>query len=105
MKKPVNHKTFGEQIRYLRESSRLTRRGLSVRLEIDPSLLAQIEKNKRKPTKNFIKNIAVVFNVNEKLLLNEFLSDQIAYKILEEDAESDILQVAEEKVNYYRSLK
>lgn len=105
MKKPVYHKTFGEQIRHLRESSGLTLRCLSKKVQMDPSLLAKIEKNKRKPTKHFIRNIAEIFNVNEKLLLNNFLSDQIAYKILEEDAESAILHVAEEKVAYYRSLK
>jgi len=38
-------------------------------------------------------------------LKNEFLSDQIAYKILNEEADLEILKVAEEKVSYLKTLR
>ena len=97
--------TFGEQLRQLRETAGMTLREVASNIEIDPSLLAKIERNQRQPTKHLIKNIADFFNVNEKELLEEFLSDQIAYKILDEEADLNILKVAEEKVAYIKTLR
>lgn len=97
--------TFGEQLRDLRETAGMTLREVAVNIEIDPSLLAKIERSQRQPTKHLIKNIADFFNVNEKELLEEFLSDQIAYKILDEEADLSILKVAEEKVAYIKTLR
>ncbi len=37
--------------------------------------------------------------------MKEFLSDQIAYKILDEEADLDTLKVAEEKVTYLKTKK
>jgi hypothetical protein len=39
------------------------------------------------------------------LLVKEMLSDQFAYKILEEEADIDTLKVAEEKVEYLKANK
>lgn len=97
--------TFGEQLRQLRETAGMTLREVAANIEIDPSLLAKIERNQRQPTKPLIKNIADFFSVNEKELLEEFLSDQIAYKILDEEADLNILKVAEEKVAYIKTLR
>lgn len=97
--------TFGEQLRQLRETAGMTLREVAANIEIDPSLLAKIERNQRQPTKNLIRNIAGFFNVNEKELLEEFLSDQIAYKILDEEADLNILKVAEEKVAYIKTMR
>ena len=99
------HTTFGEQLRLLRETAGMTLREVAVNIEIDPSLLAKIERNQRQPTKHLIKNIADFFEVNEKVLLEEFLSDQIAYKILDEEADLNILKVAEEKVAYIKIMR
>lgn len=94
------HTSFGEHLRLLRESAGLTLKEVASNIEIDISLLAKIERNERQATKQQIRNIASYFNANEKELLYEFLSDQIAYKILEEDADLSILKVAEEKIKY-----
>ena len=92
--------TFGEHLRMLREKAGLTLKEVASNIEIDISLLAKIERNERQPTRLLIKNIANYFKVDAKELLNEFLSDQIAYKILEEDADLNILKVAEKKIKY-----
>lgn len=96
--------TFGEHLRQLRETAGMTLREVAANIEVDPSLLAKIERNRRQPTKQLIKNASIFFKVNEKQLLDEFLSDQIANKILDEEADLNILKVAEEKVSYLKTL-
>lgn len=92
--------TFGEHLRMLRENGSFTLKEVATNIEIDISLLAKIERNERQPNKPLIKKISDFFKVDEKELLNEFLSDQIAYKILDEDADLNILKVAENKIKY-----
>jgi transcriptional regulator with XRE-family HTH domain len=96
-----NITSFGEHLRNLREES-LTLKNVSDQIGIDTSLLAKIERNERQPTKHIIKQVAEFFKCNEQELLNNFLSDQIAYKILDEEADIEILKVAEEKVKYLK---
>ena len=97
--------SFGEHLRALREATTLTLREVATNIGIDPSLLAKIERNERQPTKQLIKEVANYFNVDLKELQNDFLSDQIAYKILDEDADLNILKVAEKKVSYLKTLR
>jgi transcriptional regulator with XRE-family HTH domain len=99
------HTTFGEQLRQLRETAGMTLREVAANIEIDPSLLAKIERNQRQPTKQLIKNIAGFYEVNDKELLEKFLSDQIAYKIIDEEVDLNILKIAEEKVAYIKTLR
>jgi transcriptional regulator with XRE-family HTH domain len=94
--------TFGEYIRNLREEAELPLRKVAAQLDIDPSLLGRIERNERQPTKEIIAGIAKIFKQDLKTLLNEYLSDQIAYKIINENADIDILKVAEKKVEYLK---
>lgn len=97
--------TFGEKLREVREKAKLTLKELSSILSIDTSLLAKIERDERNPTKQLIKNVSEYFQMDERELQNAILSDQIAYKILDEDADISILREAEEKVSYYKSIK
>jgi transcriptional regulator with XRE-family HTH domain len=97
--------SFGEHLRTLREATTLSLREVATNIDIDLSLLAKIERNERPPTKQLIKQIATYFKVNEQELLDEFLSDQIAYKIFDEEADLNILKVAEEKVSYLKSVR
>lgn len=92
--------TFGEHLRILREKEGFTLKEVARNIEIDISLLAKIERNERSPNKSLIKKTSDFFKVDEKELLNEYLSDQIAYKILNEDADLNILKVAENKIRY-----
>jgi HTH-type transcriptional regulator, competence development regulator len=99
-----NITSFGEHLRNLRENQSLTLKNVAEQIGIDTSLLAKIERNERQPTKLIIKQVAEFFKCNEQELLNNFLSDQIAYKILEEEADIEILKVAEEKVKYLKNV-
>ncbi|RDI49553.1 helix-turn-helix domain-containing protein [Flavobacterium glaciei] len=94
-------KSFGETIRDLRIENHLTLREVAKHLQIDTSMLGKIEKNNRNPSKQFIKDISNLFGIEEKLLIVAHLSDTVAYSILDEELASEVLQVAEEKINYY----
>jgi len=94
-------KSFGETIRDLRIENHLTLREVAKHLQIDTSMLGKIEKNNRNPSKQFIKDISNLFDIDEKLLTVSHLSDTVAYSILDEELASEVLQVAEEKINYY----
>lgn len=95
--------TFGEHLRTLREMNSLTLREVAASLSLDASLLAKIERNERQPTRQLIKQLADFFNVDKKELLDEFLSDQIVYKILNEETDLNILKVAESKIKYLKT--
>lgn len=97
--------TFGEQVRTLREESHLSLRAVAQEIGIDTSLLGKIERNERQPTKEQIKQVAKFFKQDEKELIKELLSDQFAYRILEEEADLDTLKVAEKKVEYLKRQK
>jgi transcriptional regulator with XRE-family HTH domain len=101
----TKHRTFGEHIRYLREQSGSTLKEVATKIHVDISLLAKIERSERQPTSEFIKSIADFFKVEENSLRREFLSEQIAYKILSEDGDLDILKAAESKVEYLKRIK
>jgi len=101
-----SEKTFGETVKKLREEQNLPLREVAEALQIDTSMLGKIEKNNRKPTRQMIENFAKFFNVSEKDLLIAFLSDTVAYQIMdEEDLSSQVLKVAEKKVKYLKTKK
>lgn len=100
----IEIKTFGTHLRELREKSQMTLKEVSKIIGVDISLLAKIERAERQPTKEFIKKVAILFKADENELIVEFLSDQIAYKILDEKADLNILKVAESKVSYLKSI-
>ena len=97
--------SFGEHIRSLREELNLSLRKVSEKIGVDTSLLGKIERDERQPTKEQIKLIAEFYKLDERTLLMENLSDQIAYKIIDSNAETKILKVAEQKVKYLKNKK
>jgi len=96
---------FGENLRSLREDSGMTLKFVSNKIGIDYSLLAKIERNERQATKKIIKLISDLFKLDEKKLQNDFLSDQIAYKIFHEEADLSVLKDVEEKFKYLKTIR
>lgn len=94
--------TFGERIRQLREEQNLPQRQIATLLDIDASLLAKYERNERQPPKELIGKIAAIYKVDSAELLEEALTDKIALQILNEEVDSKILRVAENKVTYFQ---
>ena len=87
--------TFGEHIRLLREKEKMSLREVAY----------EIGRNERQATKEHIKLFAKFFKHDEQFLIEENLSDQLAYKIIESDANVDILKVAEKKIEYLKTKR
>jgi transcriptional regulator with XRE-family HTH domain len=98
-----NLDNFGTQIRKLRKEAAMPLRKLAASLDIDQSTLSKIERGERKPNAQMIEQVAKIFNTDMKALLVTFYSDLIAYEIQEENSFSEILQVAEAKIEYQRT--
>ncbi len=98
--------TFGDTIKKLRKKKNLPLREVAEALQIDTSMLGKIEKNNRKPTKQLIEKFADYFKVSDKDLLIAFLSDTVAYQIMDvEELSSEVFKVAEKKVKYMKTKK
>ncbi|NCA85748.1 MAG: XRE family transcriptional regulator [Clostridia bacterium] len=98
-----NLDSIGTQIRKLREEAAMPLRKLAASLDIDQSTLSKIERDERKPNAQIIEQIAKVFKTNKKELLVTFYSDLVVYEIQQESYFSEILQVAEAKIEYQRT--
>ena len=90
-------------VQSLNEILKEVRKEVATNLNIDTSLLAKIERNERQPNRQLIKGFSKFFKVEEKELVDEFLSDQIVYKILNEETDLNILKVAESKIKYLKT--
>lgn len=94
--------TFGEMLRKLRETNEMPLRKLAALLDLDQSTLSKIERNERNANTDLIEKVAKIFKVSKKDLQVNFLSDKVAYELLEEEFGVEALQVAEEKIKYLR---
>jgi transcriptional regulator with XRE-family HTH domain len=97
--------SFGEHLRSLREHKHLSLREVATAIGIDTSLLGKIERDERQPTRELIKLVAKFYKFDENKLIREHLSDQLAYKIIEADADIEIFKVAEQKIEYLKTKK
>ncbi len=97
--------SIGEQIRKLRETQGLPLRKVAAVLDIDQSILSKIERGERKATKEQVIQIAKIFNVDEKDLLINYLSDRVLYDLRNEDLATDALKVAEKKIKFMTKIQ
>jgi transcriptional regulator with XRE-family HTH domain len=98
-------KTFGEIIKSFREEKNLPLRVVAEKVGIDTSTLGKLEKNERNPSKNLIRKFSEYYKINEKDLLIASKSDNVVYRLIEEDNAIEILKAAEEKVKYITKIK
>lgn len=94
--------TFGEYIRKLRVENGLTLTQLAAYLGIDSGALSKIENGMKKLDEKVLPKIAEKFNLDLEILKNEFVSEQIAYKIYESNCSNEVLQLTEKKINYIK---
>ena len=100
-----NLDSIGKQIRKLREEADMPLRKLAAMLDIDQSTLSKIERDERKANAQIIEQIASIFKSDKEKLLISFYSDLVAYEIKEKKYFSEILQVAEAKIEYQKNSK
>ncbi|MCH8533726.1 MAG: helix-turn-helix domain-containing protein [Flavobacteriaceae bacterium] len=97
--------TFGEYIRLLRNKNELTLTQLAAKLNLDAANLSKIENGKRDFDEKRLPKLAKIFKLDLTELRNEYVTDQIGKQIYETNCTKQLLQVAEEKAEYRRTLK
>ena len=95
--------TIGQILRNKRQILGLLLRQVSAYVDIDQAILSKIERNERKPTKEMLDKLAEILKLDKDELLIQFISDKIAYEIVDEDCASKVLKVAEKKIKYLKS--
>ena len=95
--------TIGQILRNKRLALGLILRQVSAYVDIDQAILSKIERNERKPTKEMLVKLAEILKLDKDELLVQFISDKIAYEIVDEDCASKVLKVAEKKIKYLKS--
>jgi transcriptional regulator with XRE-family HTH domain len=96
-------KTLGETLKCAREEKNLILRKVAAEVDIDQSLISKFEKNERKPTLEQIIRLAKFYGLSESQLLISWYSEKIADELKYTESISEILKVAEEKINYYKA--
>jgi len=95
--------TLGQILKSKRESKGLLLRQVAAYLDIDQAILSKIEKGARKPSKENIRKLSEILEIDSEKLMIQFLSEKIAYEIAEEDCATEALRVAEKKVKYIKA--
>ena len=96
-------KTLGDTLKCAREEKDLILRKVAAEVDIDQSLISKFEKNERKPTKEQIVRLAKFYELSESELIISWFSEKIAEELKYTESTSEILKVAEEKINYYKT--
>ncbi|WP_437373809.1 helix-turn-helix domain-containing protein [Maribacter litoralis] len=96
-------KTLGDTLKCARDEKELILRKVAAQVNIDQSLISKFEKNERKPTMEQIVRLANFYGLSENELIISWYSEKIADKLKYTESTSEILKVAEEKINYYKA--
>ncbi len=94
--------TLGDILKSSREEKNLILRKVAAEVDIDQSLISKFEKNERRPTMEQLKRLAKFYNLSEKKLVINWYSEKIAEELKDTVSTSEILRIAEEKLNYYK---
>lgn len=96
---------LGQKFRKLREFMNLPLRKVAASLDIDPSILSKIERSERSMNIELLNKFSKYYDQDFDLLKTEFHAEQIAYVILEEIEVKKIFAVAEQKIEYLKSIR
>lgn len=96
--------TFGAYIRQLRKDKGLTLTELATLLKLDSANLSKIENGKRDFDEKRLDKLATIFAIDLDKLKSEYFGDKFARKMYECNCTVETLSVAEEKINYLKSL-
>lgn len=96
--------TFGKYIKQLRTGNGLTLTQLAFQLDLDSANLSKIENGKREFDEKRLEKLAIAFDLDIEKLKVEYFGDQFAKKMYAYNCSTETLIVAEEKVNYLKSI-
>jgi transcriptional regulator with XRE-family HTH domain len=94
--------TFGEYIRLLRTENNLTLTQLAAQLGMDSANLSKIENSKREFDEKRLEKLAAIFKLDLKKLKDELFSEKFAKKIYSNCCSERALELAEQKVKYFK---
>ena len=95
-------KTFGEYIHNLRIENSMTLTQLGAKLEIDSGALSKIENGGKRLDEKTLPKLVEVFQLNLDEIRKEFISEQIAFRIFESGCTNNVLNLAEQKIQYIK---
>lgn len=98
-------KTLGEILKEARENKGLLLRQVAAAINADTAMISKFEKGERKPTREQILGLAKALDKDEKELLVSYLSDKVAFDLVNEDFAKEALRVAEEKIDIMQKQK
>ena len=94
--------TFGEYIRILRNNSNMTLTQLAAQLNMDSANLSKIENSKREFDEKRLEKLASIFQLDLIKLKDELFSEKFAKKIYANNCSEKALELAEQKVKYFK---
>lgn len=95
--------SLGDILRKHRENRGLLLRHVGSAMEIDQALISKFERGERYPSREQVIQFAKLYEVNEDVFLLAWLSDKLTYQVQDEDLALQAMQVAEEKIKYYKN--
>lgn len=101
-KMQVKMELFGRFIRHHRKQAGLTLTQLASQLNMDSANLSKIETGKRAFDARKLFRLAQVLNLDYQKVSNEYFSDRIAVMLADRPNYQSVLQLAEEKIRFYR---
>lgn len=88
-----------------REQKNLKTRELAQLMGIDQALISKFESGSRKPTKNQLKKLSEVLEIDYETLIIEWIKARILYEIKDEEFGLKALQLAEQETIYNAAFK
>lgn len=98
-------KTFGEILRTKREAKGLLLRQVAAMLEMDTAILSKIERSQRNISKEQVFKLADILGIEREELLIHYLSEKIAFELVDERLADKTLKIAEKKIKYMLKAK
>ena len=83
-----------------REEKGLKTREVAQLLSIDQALISKFESGTRKPTKEQIKKLSEILEIDYETLIIEWIKARILYEIKDEEFATDALKLAEQEIKY-----
>jgi transcriptional regulator with XRE-family HTH domain len=94
--------TLGDILRKGREGHGLLLREVAAKISIDPALLSKIERGERRATREQLERLSDCLRLEKDRLIATWHSERISYELYRERNASEILHLAEAKVEYLR---
>ncbi len=93
--------TFGQYLKSLRINRGFSLSQLANSLDIDTANLSKIESGKRELDNKRLSKVCDIFQLNYSVMQKELLSEKIAKQLCENNYDTSVLKLAEQKVEYF----